>query len=113
MSEFEFWKDIGNISEAILNYQKKNAEFNNRFINPWIRLGTIHATKDGGEEIALAYKNATEIDPHSAQNWIDLGNERLKIGAYEEAVIAVRQATALSPKDGFLLSNLAFTLCLC
>lgn len=36
MSEFEFWKDIGNISDAILSYQKKNAEFNNRFINPWI-----------------------------------------------------------------------------
>ena len=112
MSEFEFWKDIGNISEAILNYQKKNAEFNNRFINPWIRLGTFHATEDGGEEIARACKNATEIDPHSAQNWIDLGNERLKIGAYEEAVIAFRQAAALSPKDGFLLSNLALTLVL-
>jgi tetratricopeptide (TPR) repeat protein len=112
MSEFEFWKDIGNISEAILNYQKKNAEFNNRFINPWIRLGTLRGIEDGNEEIVQAYKHATEIDPHTTQNWIDLGNERLKAGIYEDAMIAYKEAVKLGPKDGWLLSNLALTLVL-
>ena len=45
MSELEFWKDLGNIFDAVLNYQKKNVEFNNRFINPWIRLGNIFDTQ--------------------------------------------------------------------
>lgn len=46
MSDLEFWKDLGNIFDAVLNYQKKNVEFNNRFINPWIRLGNIFERED-------------------------------------------------------------------
>lgn len=77
MSEFEFWKDIGNISDAILSYQKKNAEFNNRFINPWIQLGNLIDREDRNVEILQAYQHATEIDPGTARNWIDLADTQL------------------------------------
>jgi tetratricopeptide (TPR) repeat protein len=110
MSEIEFWKDIGNISEAILNYQKKNAEFNNRFINPWIRLGFLLDRGDHDEEMVRAHLHAIEIDPDTAQNWIDLADMQLKIGAYEEAEIAYRKAVELAPQAGWPLCNLALTL---
>lgn len=110
MSEFEFWKDIGNISEAIMNYQKKNAEFNNRFINPWIRLGNMIEREDRSTEIVQAYQHATEVDPVNSRNWIDLGDTQLKAGAYEEAVTAYQKAVELEPKDGWLISNLALAL---
>lgn len=110
MSEFEFWKDIGNISDAILNYQKKNAEFNNRFINPWIRLGNLAEHEDRKDEVMRAYQHATEIDPDNVQNWIDLGDEQLKTGAYDGAVTAYKKAVELSPRAGWPLSNLALTL---
>ncbi|MBI5944113.1 MAG: tetratricopeptide repeat protein [Chloroflexi bacterium] len=110
MSEFEFWKDIGNISDAILNYQKKNAEFNNRYINPWLRLGNLAVGEDRSSEIARAYQHAAEIDPYNVQNWIDLGDEHLKLSNWEEAVPAYRKAVELSPRAGWPMSNLALSL---
>jgi tetratricopeptide (TPR) repeat protein len=110
MSELEFWKDLGNIFDAILNYQKKNVEFNNRFINPWIRLGNIFERQDQNTEAVQAYKHATEIDPASAQNWTDLGDAHFKNGAYDEAAEAYQMAIKLDPEAGWPLSNLALTL---
>jgi tetratricopeptide (TPR) repeat protein len=112
MSELEFWKDIGNISEAILNYQKKNAEFNDRFINPWLRLGHVAAREDGNNEVMRAYQHATDIDPNNAQNWIDLGDMKFKTGAYEEARLAYQKAVDLAPQAGQPLNKLAYTLAL-
>jgi len=107
MSEYEFWKDIGNISEAIKTYQRKNAEFNNRYITPWIGLGNL-----GGqdEHNISAYKHATDIDPNNARNWISLGDAQLKACIYSEAATAYRKAVELDPYAGSPLSNLALAL---
>ncbi len=110
MSEFEFWKDLGNIFDAILNYQKKNVEFNNRFINPWIRLGNIFDRDDQHKEAVQAYKHAIELDPHNAQNWADLGDALFKMGACDDAVMAYQKAAELDPSAGWPISNLALTL---
>jgi tetratricopeptide (TPR) repeat protein len=110
MSELEFWKDLGNIFDAILNYQKKNVEFNNRFINPWIRLGNVFERQDQHNEAVQAYQHATEIDPDSAQNWIDLGDAQFKSSAYAEAAVSYQKAINLDPQSGWPLSNLALVL---
>jgi tetratricopeptide (TPR) repeat protein len=110
MSEFEFWKDLGNIFDAILNYQKKNVEFNTRFINPWIRLGNVFDRQDQHNEAVQAYQHATEIDPDSAQNWINLGDAHFKNGSYDEAAISYQNAINLDPQSGWPLSNLAMVL---
>lgn len=107
MSEYEFWKDIGNISEAIITYQRKNAEFNSRFINPWIGLGNLSGQAD---QHISAYKNAADIDPANAQNWVNLGDAQLKASAYQEAAVAYRKAVELEPYAGYPLSNLALAL---
>lgn len=110
MSEYEYWKDLGNIFDAVANYQKKNAEFNDRFINPWIRLGNIFENQDHNEQAIQAYHQATETDPNTVQNWIDLGNVQFKNGDYLEAVSSFKKATDMDPKAGLPLSNLALTL---
>lgn len=110
MSDYEFWKDLGNIFDSILNYQKKNAEFNNRFINPWIRLGNIFDRDDQHKEAVQAYRLAIEIDPHSSQNWADLGDALFKMTAYDEAIAVYQKAIELDPKAGWPVSNLALTL---
>jgi tetratricopeptide (TPR) repeat protein len=110
MSEFEFWKDLGNIFDAILNYQKKNVEFNTRFINPWIRLGNVFDRQDQHNEAVQAYQHATEIDPDSAQNWINLGDAHFKNGSYNEAAISYQNAINLDPQSGWPISNLAMVL---
>ena len=110
MSEYEYWKDLGNIFDAVANYQKKNAEFNDRFINPWIRLGNIFENQDHNEQAIQAYHQATETDPNTVQNWIDLGNAQFKNGDYLEAVSSFKKATDMDPKAGLPLSNLALTL---
>ena len=110
MSEYEYWKDLGNIFDAVANYQKKNAEFNDRFINPWIRLGNIFEHQDHNEQAIQAYHQAAETDPDAVQNWINLGNAQFKSGDYLEAVSSFNKATSLDPKAGLPLSNLALTL---
>ena len=41
MSDYEFWKELDNIFEAVTAYQKKNIEFNRVFISPWVKLGHV------------------------------------------------------------------------
>nr|MBP6210908.1 tetratricopeptide repeat protein [Anaerolineales bacterium] len=110
MSDLEFWKDLGNIFDAVLNYQKKNVEFNNRFINPWIRLGNIFEREDRNQEAVEAYKHATEIDPENAQNWAGLGDAQFKAGAYDEAVASYGRSVTIDPEAGWPVGNLALTL---
>jgi len=110
MSDFEFWKDLGNIFDAILNYQKKNVEFNNRFINPWIRLGNIFDRDDQHKEAVQAYKHAIELDPDNASNWADLGDALFKMGSFDDALAVYQKAAELDPKAGWPVCNLAMTL---
>ena len=110
MSDFEFWKDLGGIFDAILDYQRKNVEFNNRFINPWIRLGNIFDRDDQHKQAVQAYQRAIEIDPDNAQNWVDLGDALFKMGAHDEAIAVYQKAVELDPKSGWPLSNLGLTL---
>ncbi len=106
MSELEFWKDLGNIFDAVMDYQKKNVEFNSRFINPWIRLGNVFERQDAVE----AYKRATELDPEGAKNWADLGEAHYQNEAIDESVNAYRKAVTLDPEAGWPLGNLALSL---
>jgi|GEM_PF-944939 len=110
MSEHEFWKDLGNIFDAVLNYQKKNVEFNNRFINPWIRLGNVFEHDDQANIAVEAYKRATELDPDNAQNWAELGDAQFKKAAYDDAVSAYQKSIALDPEAGWPIGNLALTM---
>jgi tetratricopeptide (TPR) repeat protein len=110
MSELEFWKDLGNIFDAVMNYQKKNVEFNSRFINPWIRLGNVFDRQDQANDAIRAYQNATEIDPDTAQNWVELGDAQFKNGEYNEAIEAYRKAVTLDPEAGWPLGNLALSM---
>lgn len=109
MSDFEFWKDLGNIFEAVLSYQKRNAEFNNQFINPWIRIGNVFDKQDRKREAIDAYRNAVEIDPGNPAHWADLGDACFKAEKYEEAAEAYQQAVNLDPQAGWPVSNLALT----
>lgn len=110
MSELEFWKDIGNISEAILNYQKKNAEFNDRFINPWLRLGTMVERSDKPVDLTQAYQRAVEIDPGNPQNWFALAEVHFQSGDYEKARQAYQKSAELAPYNPTALGELAYTL---
>ena len=110
MSELEFWKDLGNIFDAVMNYQKKNVEFNNRFINPWIRLGNVFERQDQANDAVQAYKRATEIAPDAAENWVELGDAQFKTGEYDQAIEAYSKAVTLDPEAGWPLGNLALSL---
>ena len=109
MSEHEFWKDLGGIFDAVLNYQKKNVEFNKQFINPWLRLGNIFDREDQHKEAVEVYSHATEIDPESAQNWISLGDAQFKNGEFDHAATSYAKAIELNPGFGWPKSNLALT----
>jgi len=109
MSEHEFWKDLGGIFDAILNYQKKNVEFNKQFINPWLRLGNIFDRADQHKEAVDAYSHAAEIDPESTQNWMNLGDAQFKNGEFVQAAISYLKAIELDPQSGWSKSNLALT----
>ena len=85
MNNYEFWDELGNIFDAVLAYQKKTVEFNNRFITPWIRLGNVFDRQDHNKEVIEGFQKATEIDPENVQNWIDLGDSYFKTGAFKDA----------------------------
>jgi len=110
MNNYEFWHELGNIFDAVLAYQKKTVEFNNRFITPWIRLGNVFDRQDHNREAIEGFQTATEIDPENAQNWIDLGDSYFKTGAFEDAANSYEKAIALDPQAGWPHSNLALTL---
>jgi tetratricopeptide (TPR) repeat protein len=110
MFELDFWKDLGNIFDAVMNYQKKNVEFNDHFINPWIRLGNVFERQDQANDAIQAYKRAAEIDPNTIQNWVNLGDAQFKKGAFGEASEAYRKAVTLDPEAGWPLGNLALCL---
>lgn len=107
MSDYEFWKELGKIFNAVVSYQEKSIEFNKRFINPWIRIGNVFDEQDHQREEVRAYKQITEIDPDNAQNWVDLGNACYRNQSYDEAVVAFQKAIELDPNLGWSYSNLA------
>jgi len=110
MNNYEFWNELGNIFDAVLAYQKKTVEFNNRFITPWIRLGNVFDRQDHNREAIEGFQKAIEIDPENAQNWIDLGDSYFKTGAFEDAANSYEKAIVLDPQAGWPHSNLALTL---
>jgi tetratricopeptide (TPR) repeat protein len=109
MSAYEFWDELGNIFNAIVAYQDKTIEFNKRFVNPWIRLGTVFDQNDNNAEALVAHKKVIEIDKDNAANWLSLGDVYFKIGSFEEASASYSKAIELNPKLGWAYANLALT----
>lgn len=107
MSNFEFWDELNKIFNAVVAYQEKSIEFNNRFITPWVRLGNVFDKQDRTREAIEAYKKSLEIQPANAQCWFDLGNSYFKIGEHDEAVLAFQRVIELDPSMGWAYSNLA------
>ena len=110
MNDYEFWNELGKIFNAVVAYQEKAVEFNNRFINPWIRLGNVFDKQDRNQESIRAYEKALELDPANAQNWYELGNLYFREKGYEKAVEAYNKAIEFAPQSGWAYNNLALTL---
>ena len=110
MNDYEFWNELGKIFNAVVAYQEKAVEFNNRFINPWIRLGNVFDKEDRNQESIRAYEKALELDPVNAQNWYELGNLYFREKDYEKAIEAYNKATEFAPQSGWAYNNLALTL---
>ena len=110
MNDYEFWNELGKIFNAVVAYQEKAVEFNNRFINPWIRLGNVFDKEDRNQESIRAYEKALELDPANAQNWYELGNLYFREKDYEKAVEAYNKAIEFAPQSGWAYNNLALTL---
>ena len=110
MNDYEFWNELGKIFNAVVAYQEKAVEFNNRFINPWIRLGNVFDKQDRNQESIRAYEKALELDPANAQNWYELGNLYFREKNYEKAVEAYNKAIEFAPQSGWAYNNLALTL---
>ena len=110
MNDYEFWNELGKIFNAVVAYQEKAVEFNNRFINPWIRLGNVFDKEDRNQESIRAYEKALELDPANAQNWYELGNLYFREKDYEKAIEAYNKAIEFAPQSGWAYNNLALTL---
>ena len=74
MSAYEFWDELSNIFNAIVAYQEKTIEFNKRFVNPWVRLGTVLDQNDNNAETLAAHKKPIDIDKDNAANCLALGD---------------------------------------
>ena len=109
MSEYEFWDELGNIFNAIVAYQHKTIEFNKRFVNPWLRLGTVFDQNDRNSDALLAARKAIEIDQENGSNWFSLGDVYFKMGSFDDAASAYIKAIELNPKLGWAYANLALT----
>ncbi|MCK6583782.1 MAG: tetratricopeptide repeat protein [Anaerolineales bacterium] len=106
MTSYEFWEELNKIFSAVISYQEKSIEFNNRFITPWIRLGNVFDKRDQSREKIDAYKKSLEMDPANVQNWIELGNLQMEANELEEALQSFKNAIALNPDLGWAYSNL-------
>ena len=109
MSEFEFWDELGNIFNAIVAYQHKTIEFNKRFVNPWLKLGTVFDQADNNADALLASRKAIEIDKENGENWLSLGDVYFKMGSFDDAGNAYAKAIELNPNLGWAYANLALT----
>ena len=107
MSDYEFWKELGTIFDAVLSYQRKNVEFNKRFISPWVQLGNVFDQSGSAAERIRGLRQAAEIAPRDAQNWSDLGDALYQAAQFDEAVEAYKKSIALDPLNGRTASNLA------
>lgn len=110
MSNYDFWDELGRIFNAVVAYQEKTVEFNDRFITPWIKLGNVFDRQDRNKEAVSAYQNAITIDPSNARNWYELGNIYFQMSDFENAADAYQRSTELSPDSGWAYNNLALTL---
>jgi len=109
MSEYEFWDELGNIFNAIIAYQHKTVEFNKRFVNPWLRLGTVFDQEDHNSDALIAARKSIEIDEGSGTNWLSLGDVYFKMGSFDDAACAYGKAIELNPNLGWAYANLALT----
>ena len=104
MNTYEFWDEMDKIFDAIVAYQEKNIEFNNRFITPWVKLGNVF-DKQESEAIA-AHKNTIKIDPDNAQNWYNLAGAYTRSGDFDKSIQAYKKAIELGFESGELYKNL-------
>jgi tetratricopeptide (TPR) repeat protein len=109
MSKYDFWDELGRIFNAVVAYQEKTVEFNDRFITPWIKLGNVFDKQDRNKEAVSAYQKAIAIDPSNAKNWYELGNIYFQMNDFENAVDAYTRSTQLAPDSGWAYNNLALT----
>ncbi len=110
MSNYEFWDELGKIFSAVVAYQEKTVEFNDRFITPWIRLGNVFDKQDRSKESISAYRKAIAIDPTNPKTWYELGNTYFQMNDFENAVEAYQKASELAPDSGWAFNNLALAL---
>jgi tetratricopeptide (TPR) repeat protein len=107
MSEFDLWSEIGTIYEdEAANAHQKVMELNRRFLNHWLRLGSVFEKKQKRQEAVQAYRRALELNGRSARIWNELANVYFNAGAYEDAVDAYLKAIELEPGYGWPYSNL-------
>ncbi|MCE9644560.1 MAG: tetratricopeptide repeat protein [Chloroflexi bacterium] len=110
MSKYDFWDELGRIFNAVVAYQEKTVEFNDRFITPWIKMGNVFDKQDRNREAVSAFQNAIALDPANARNWQELGNLYFQMNDFENAAEAYQRSTELAPDSGWAFSNLAHTL---
>lgn len=110
MSNYEFWEELSRIFNAVVAYQEKTVEFNDRFITPWIKLGNVFDKQDRNKEAVSAYRKAIAIDPSNAKNWYEMANIYFQMNDFENAVDAYNKSIELSPDSGWAYNNLALTL---
>lgn len=110
MSKYDFWDELGRIFNAVVAYQEKTVEFNDRFITPWIKMGNVFDKQDRNREAISAFQNAIALDPSNARNWQELGNLYFQMNDFENAAEAYQRSAELAPDSGWAFSNLAHTL---
>lgn len=109
-TNIEFLDELGKIFNAVVAYQKKSTEFNERFISPWIHLGNVFENQDRGEQAISSLQKSIQNEPQNAGNWFELGNQQFRLKHFTAAADSFAKAIAINAGDGWSYSNLALAL---
>jgi hypothetical protein len=93
--------------EAKVHYQMA-LEDRPGYLEAWVNLGVLEASRGNGAEAAHAFEEALRLDPNNLTALLDLAAVRERERRWEEAIALYERASLAAPRDEFSAKRVAY-----
>jgi tetratricopeptide (TPR) repeat protein len=95
----------GNRVDEAISLYREALRLRPRWDEGWFYLGTLLHERDNHADAALAFKEATDLNPKIGTAWVMLGLSEFKLGRYNDALKHIQQGRQLGITDNPNLRN--------
>ncbi len=96
--------------EAALFHARRSVELKPKYVDGWVTLGNLLASRERMAEAETAYRRALELNPDVAETWANFGVAQMLHGQWDEARKSMERAIELDPRSAKAHYNLGMLL---